>query len=106
MARYDYRCSANHLTDTFRPMSCDSIECPKCGATANRIISSGASITHKTADTRGLYRRFTEASQEIDHAASQRESAGETVNIPNNWAIAKEFSKAVERRGEVQEVRH
>lgn len=86
-------------------MSCDAIDCPECGSLAGRIISRGASITHKDADMRGMFRRFQEASHEIDHAATQREAQGETVSVPNNWAIAKEFSKAVERHGEVKETR-
>lgn len=49
MPTYEYRCpSCNHEFEKFQRMSDDPVaECPKCGASAERILSGGAGLLFK-----------------------------------------------------------
>lgn len=101
MPRYDYRCPSGHVTDTFRPMACSGIDCPVCGSTAERIISRGAAITRPETDTRGMFRRFTEATAEMGYKADRIEqSTGQTVTAPDFWHYSKERAQQMISAGE------
>jgi len=91
----DFRCACGLLTEAIRPSGTDSIACP-CGRDARRIPPTRFGITGPTTDLRGMYRRFTEATAEIDHAASKIEaSTGQPVQTPDFWGQAKARADAM-----------
>ena len=101
MPIYDYRCSRKHVTEAFRAMSETWIVCPVCSGVADRVAANRVAITLPEVDTRGLYRRFAEASAEIDHATTQVEqSTGQAVKTPNLWKHAQRRAQAMTAAGE------
>ena len=88
MPLYDFRCEQGHVTEAIRPVLTTYNQCPECGMCAERIYSNPATFTYPEADTRGMFRRFQEASAE-------RPEGG-----PNLWGAAKQRAAAIERAGE------
>jgi hypothetical protein len=74
----------------------------RCGRTAVRQATNRVSTRTATpVDMRGHYRRFQEASAELDHAATTHEAAtGQTVAPPNLWQSAQERAQQMHARGE------
>ena len=100
MALYDYRCPTGHVVERRLDHDPGCLTCP-CGMMAERIWTSPPSIVGPTTDTRGMFRRFTEATAEIDHAATRIEQqTGQTVQTPNLWQAAKQRAAAMDAAGE------
>lgn len=80
MPLFTFRCSADHETEKLAPRETEVIYCA-CGlparrAEVNRIGVSGFARTPgKDVDFHQDYRRFTEASAEIDYTAAKEEKA-------------------------------
>lgn len=47
-----------------------------------------------------MFRRYTEATAEIDHAATRLEQNGQTVETPPLWSLAKQRADAIVAAGE------
>ena len=106
MPIYDFRCSDGHTTEAIRPMSTEAIPCA-CGGEAHRTgVNPGIGIVGPTTDTRGMYRRFTEASAELDYSAQRYEqSTGQQAPNTGLWSAAKAQATAMTRAGEAPAVR-
>ena len=91
MPLIDYRCDEGHVTERviFGPRP-GSIACP-CGALAWRQWSM-VNIVPPEVDSRNMFRRFSEASAEMEH----RGEAG-----PNLWTASKRLAQAAHRAGEI-----
>lgn len=76
-------------------MDVAAITC-SCGSEAVRLGAYRVAVTEPQADTRGMFRRFTEASHEIARATESEQS--------NDWAIAKHRAKAIDSAGETRDV--
>lgn len=101
MPLYDYRCDRGHVTEAIQPMDRGFIWCPWCDSPADRVAANRVAITAPEVDTRGMFRRFTEASAELDHAATRVEqSTGQAVKTPNYWLAAKQRAQARIAAGE------
>jgi putative FmdB family regulatory protein len=102
MPLYDFRCPIGHWSELVRTIDTESVCCPECGEPA--IRQHGAHrVSHQEpeADTRGMFRRYREATQEMDHAYSKVEaSTGQPVQAPDLWGIAKQRAKAMIAAGE------
>ena len=75
MPTYEYRCAEGHEFDVFQKMSDDPLtECPECGASAERKISSGAGLVFKGS---GFYITDYKKAEEKknDSAASEKKSS-------------------------------
>ncbi len=91
MPLYDFRCSNGHVNEALRPPGQQTIACPLCHELASRIYSRPAAVGHQEWDTRGMFRRFSEASQELEHQGY----AG-----PSPWRAAKDLARRMEAAGE------
>jgi len=101
MPLYEYRDRFGHVTEAIRPFGVDQIPCVQCGSLAARVAANRVSFKAPDIDTRGMFRRFSEASAEIDHAASKVEaSIGQAVQTPDLWGAARQRAAAIERAGE------
>ena len=122
MPLYDYRCAdCKQTRELIRPMSVTGEVCLECGGIAERVPynktymtsfetmsfgptsfqvgGQGMDIEHP--QTREKFRRFQEASQEIDHAYSKREAdVGHPVQGPNLWKEAQRGALKVTQAGE------
>lgn len=105
MPLYDFVCPAGHATERRAGYSVEVVACD-CGQTAsrravNRIGFSGFAKTPQgKADFYQDYRRFSEASSEMDYKASRYESEGATVTTPNFFKAAKEQAAGMVKAGE------
>jgi hypothetical protein len=101
MPLYDFRDGLGHTTEAIRSSGVYEILCDQCGATATRVAANRVSFKAPDIDSRGMFRRFTEATAEIDHAASKVEAdTGQPVQTPNLWGAARQRAAAIERVGE------
>lgn len=102
MPLFDFRCSNGHVSEAIRPSEVVGIACPRCARMARRNgVNRGIGVVGPTTDTRGMFRRFTEASAEIDHAASSIEAnTGQPVRTPNLWKAAQQRAAAMSAAGE------
>jgi hypothetical protein len=106
MPIYHFRDHEGHTTEAIRPMDCTSIECPHCGAEAVRLGAYRVAVTLPEVDMRGKFRRYQEATAEMDYAATKVEqSTGQAVQAPPYWRMAKAQAKAMSARGEAPAVR-
>jgi hypothetical protein len=97
---YDFRCSGAHVFERRLGHSLPSVPCA-CGRMAERLWTSPPAVVGPTTDTRGMYRRFTEASAEIDHNATRHEQrTGQPATVPNLWQAAKQRAGAMVAAGE------
>ena len=100
MPLYSFRCQRNHVQEALRPMNVDRVHCA-CGQPAYRVAANRVAIVGPEVDTRNMYRRFTEASQEMDYSATKIESAtGQSVATPPLWRMAKRRAQAMIAAGE------
>ena len=100
MPLYEYSCG-DHTVERVRPIGMEYIQCPECGYPAQRAHVYHTEIVGPTVDTRGMFRRYSEASSEIDYKASVVEyNTGAEVRTPNLWAAAKGRAAAITRAGE------
>lgn len=101
MPLYDYRDGLGHVTEAIRPSDVHEIPCPRCGEPAERIAANRVAMGFPTVDSRGMFRRFTEASAEMEHAASSYEQrTGQAAPDDGLWQAAKQRAAAIERAGE------
>ncbi len=70
MPLYDFACMHKHTTEALRGSGVYAIPCGTCGRQAERQFSSRVAIVGPTTDTRNMFRRFQEASAELDHSAA------------------------------------
>ncbi len=89
MPLYVFTCAQEHQTELLRPRDVSIAVCPECGedatrAEVNRIGFSGFAKTPMGEhDFHQDYRRFTEASSEIDYSFAKRESdTGQKLSSP------------------------
>lgn len=101
MPLYDFRDADGHVTEALRPYGTMLIRC-RCGLPADRVeVNRGIGIVGPTTDTRGMFRRFQEASAEMDHAATRmEEQTGQPAETPNLWQVAKHRAVAMSTAGE------
>ena len=101
MPLYVFGCAKVHRTEHLRPVGTTHAECDICGEQAPRVYGYAMALTQPELDTRGMFRRFTEASAEYDDRAGRIEaSTGRTVQTPNLWQYAKARAAAEVRAGE------
>ncbi len=101
MPLYSFVCSKGHSVELVRPLGQDAVVCQKCGHTAERAHVYHIHVVGPTVDTRGMYRRFSEATQEWDHAVGKTEvSVGHEITSPNLWRAAKAKADALTATGE------
>ena len=82
------------------------VHCGDCQALAWRVTANRVAVTQPSTDVRGMYRRFTEASLEMDHAAGKVErDTGQPVQGRGLWKRAKERALQMIRAGEAPPVR-
>lgn len=106
MPLYDYRCVRGHVTESIQSVTQSVIPCAVCQSPANRMSVYVFGITKPEVDTRGMFRRFQDASAEIDRAATKVEqSTGQAVKTPNFWKQAQARAQAMTAAGESPAVR-
>jgi hypothetical protein len=106
MPLYEYKCPKHGIIEAIRRMDCAAIPCWVCLAPAERVAANRVAITAPEADTRGMFRRYREASAEIDHAATRIEqSTGQPVQTPNYWLAAKQRVQGMKAAGEAPVVK-
>ena len=105
MPIYAYPCAACGLiTEAVRPLSCVEIACA-CGAAVRRSAANRVAVAAPAVDTRGMFRRFTEATAEIGHAAERHEQAtGQPAPVPDFWGQAQRRAAALVAAGEAPTV--
>jgi len=92
MPIYDYICKSNHKTEARREVEVESIPCPICGQPAQRLTIYRTSFVMPKSGSRmrDTYRRFQEASGEIDYTCNKFESeTNATVPSLGLWEKAK-----------------
>lgn len=103
MPLYDYTCPDGHTHEFVRPLGTEAVACATCRQEATRSRVHRIDVVGPTVDTRGMYRRFTEATSEMDHAATRVEqTTGRAVASPPLWQVAKSRAKEMQRRGEAR----
>lgn len=100
MPVYDYACKSGHRTEAIRGAGVETISCPKCGDTAYR--KTIYATVHKMADSqprmRDTFRRYQEASCEIDYSCKKLESeTNARVPALGLWQQAKNKSRTANR---------
>lgn len=106
MPLYDYRCSEGHVSEALASMDCTTIACRVCATPAVRLGAYRVAVTQPEVDVRGKFRRFREATAELDATARTVEaSTGQAVTTPNYWTAARQRLTAMHARGEAPAVR-
>lgn len=101
MPLYDFACMHKHTTEALRGSEVYQISCSTCGRKATRQFSSRVAIIGPTTDTRGMFRRYQEASAELDHSATKYESLNDaTAPSLGLWQQSREQAKAMTAAGE------
>ena len=105
MPIYAYPCAACGLTtEAVRPLSCVEIACA-CGAVVRRSAANRVAVAAPAVDTRGMFRRFQTATQEMDYAASKIErETGQPAPVPDFWGQAQRRAAAMVAAGEAPPV--
>jgi hypothetical protein len=89
---YVFGCSQGHRTEQIVPLGTETSACALCDEQGcGRVYQYSMAITQPEADVRGMFRRFQEASSEMEHR-------GETS--PHLWQAAKQRAQAEARAGE------
>ena len=94
MPLYDYRCSQGHVSESLQAMGVESI-CCACGLPAERQGAYRVAVVSPYVDSRGMYRRYVDATSEMAHTA---EKTG--TPMPSPYAAAKERVRAMVASGE------
>ena len=97
MPLYQFTCSHGHVNEALRPMSVTMIPCT-CGVPALRVAAYRVAITGPQVDSRNMYRRYDEASQEMAHVA---ERTGTESPHGGLWQAAKQRARAMVAAGEI-----
>jgi hypothetical protein len=106
MPLYDVQCQGGHRTEVLSSAEATAWGCPRCQQPAKRVYGYRVAIGQPVTDTRGLFRRFSEASQEMGYAAERVEqSTGQSVPGPNLWQQAKTRAQQMTAAGEAPPVR-
>ena len=92
MPLYVFACSQGHRTEELVRGSVPDVKCWVCGEAMARVYGYSMALTQPEPDTRGIFRRFLEASEE-------RAESG--VAGPNLWQAAKGRAGAMIEAGEV-----
>jgi isopenicillin N synthase-like dioxygenase len=101
MPLYDFSCSGGHVEEHIVPTTVRRRDCGSCDRPSLRQFSSQIAVVGPTTDTRGMYRRYVEASAEIDHAATKYEhDSGKAATLPNLWTQSKALAGAMTVAGE------
>lgn len=86
-------------------MDCARFFCVECLEDTERQAAYRVAVTAPEADTRGMFRRYREATAEIDHAVTKVEqSTGQAVQTPNYWRAAKQRAQSMIAAGEAPSV--
>lgn len=105
MPIYTYRCGCGQDTEAIRPMSVEALAC-SCGQQARRMGANRVAVIGPTADTRNMYRRYIEASAEIDYTLTQHErNTGQPSPSLDLWTTAKQAAQGMVATGEAPAVR-
>ena len=101
MPIFDFCCDGGHTSERLISAEIRTVVCG-CGRVASRNgVNRGIGIVGPTTDTRGMFRRFQEATADIDHAATRIEAqTGRAVETPDFWGAAKARAAAITRAGE------
>ena len=100
MPLYDYTCPDGHRTELVRPIGTEFAQCG-CGKVAHKSQAHRVRAAQPATDTRGMFRRFTEAATEMDHAYTKVETdRGITLESPPLWKAAKAKAAAMVAAGE------
>ena len=100
MPIYDYVCNSGHETESRREAGVETIPCPACGRLALKRTVYRTSFRMAGGETLGTkYKRYQEASQEIDYTCSKMESEAD-AEVPNLglWQRAKQEVRSGNRR--------
>lgn len=91
MPIYRYECPAEHRSEELVPVDTASIACPECGLATHRIYGYSMAITQPEPDTRGMFRRYQEASSELERRSPE---------LPSLWQPSKARAQAIQAAGE------
>lgn len=101
MPLYVYECPNHGRFEDLSPVALDALVCGDCDERMPRVYGYSMAITQPEVDVRGMFRRFTEATAETDHAATRIErSTGQPVESPRLWQAAKARAQAIMAAGE------
>lgn len=107
MPIYEYDCPAGHRMELVRPIGTEHVQCGPCADVGVDGVAVRSHIHHfdvvgPTVDTRGMARRFTEASQEREavFAKVERET-GQSVARPDDIGPARAEARARLYHGEL-----
>lgn len=102
MPIYIYGCSQGHRSERIVPVGTATMACTTCDEQdCGRVYSYTVAITRPEADTRGMFRRYQEASAEMNHTAERIEAnTGSPVSPPNVWKTARARAQAMTAAGE------
>ncbi len=67
MPLYVFECSEHGRVERLCPAGQAKAVCAHCALLMPRVYGYSVAITQPEPDTRGMFRRFTEASAELDH---------------------------------------
>ena len=95
MPLYRFRCSCGLTAERLASMGTEQIQCPVCGSTAAREHVYRFDVVGPTVDTRGKFRRYQEASAEMEYAEQKT-----GVPAPKIWPLTKRRVKEMNRRFE------
>jgi len=89
----DVLCDQDHRSEVLVPATAETFICPECGGSAKRVYGGyqAASVHAKADDMRGMFRRFNEASQELEHRG---------YGGPSPWSYSKHRAKSIDNAGE------
>lgn len=106
MPLFDYTCPRGHVHELVRPLGTEGVPCPTCGQAATRSHVHRFDVRGPTVDTRGMFRRFNEATHELDHAATRIEAnTGAPVATPSYYRMARARANAMIAAGEAPVLR-
>jgi putative FmdB family regulatory protein len=89
MPTYEYRCSEGHHFELFQRISEAPVErCPQCGASAERLLSSGAGLIFKGS---GFY--ITDYRSDSYKKAAEKESGSKPATESKTETTSKSESK-------------
>ena len=97
---YTFNCACGSQ-DLVRPLGTEAVLCTVCGSEALRQHVYHFDVVGPTVDTRGLYRRYSEASAEMGYREARHEAnTGQPVQGPRLWQQSKRRFREMQRVGE------
>ena len=91
MPLFDYRCENNHRQERLVPAGLETTACVECGAPAVKVYGYKIVQISPDVDTRGMFRRYVEASEEMEYR---------DYNGPSLWKASKNLVRESNRVGE------